>query len=85
MSFISSLRTACSAGDRTWLAANLEKIEKRRAEGQMDDEEYKSFIAIIEQAQSGDWKGAEYACLDFQKAQEPTAEQVARVRAFHEK
>jgi hypothetical protein len=82
---ITSLRTACSAGDRAWLDANREKIEERRAAGEMEDREYKVFLAIIEQAESGDWKGAEHACLKFQQAQEPTAEQVAKIRAFHSK
>lgn len=82
---ISSLRTACSAGDQTWLAANLEKVEQRRSEGQMNDAEYEAFKSIIAKAESGDWKGAEQACLSFQEAQQPTAEQIAKVRAFHSK
>jgi len=85
MEIISSLRTACSARNGDWLDANAKKIEGQRTAGQMNDDEYEAFTAIIEQARGGDWESAERACLRFQKAQRPTAEQVAKVRAFHEK
>ena len=85
MEIITSLRTACSAKDPGWLQDNVEKIEARRTAGEMNDQEYETFCGIIEQAESGDWEGAERACLAFQKAQRPTPEQVEKIRAFHEK
>jgi hypothetical protein len=85
LEIVTSLRTACSARDPSWLAANEEKIDKRRAAGRVRDDEYAAFAAIIRQARDGDWADAEAACLKFQKAQRPTPEQVARLRAFHEK
>jgi hypothetical protein len=85
MELITSLRTACSARNDAWLAANEEKIEKRRADGAMSDHAYETFSGIIAQARGGDWAGAEAACLKFQKAQRPSAEQVEKARAFHEK
>ncbi len=84
LELITSLRTACSAKEPRWLDANLEKIEARRARGEMSDEEHQTFMAIIEQARGGDWEGAERACLEFQKAQGPTREQAEKMRAFHE-
>ena len=81
---ITSLRTACSARNTEWLVANEEKIEARRAAGEMSDDEYETFAAIVRQARDGDWAKAERACLKFQRAQRPTPEQIARVRAFHE-
>ena len=83
MELITSLRTACSAQDQKWLEANVEKIEEQKAAGQMSDEEHATFMEIVEQARGGDWGGAERACLKFQKAQGPTAEQVEKMRAFH--
>jgi hypothetical protein len=82
---ISSLRTACSARNPEWLAANADKIEKQRSDGLMNDAEHETFNGIVAQARGGDWEGAEYACLAFQKAQRPTPEQEAKIRAFHEK
>lgn len=83
MELITSLRTACSAKEPKWLAANVEKIDAQRAAGQMSDEEHATFLAIVEQARGGDWEGAEQACLKFQKAQGPTPEQMEKTRAFH--
>ena len=85
MEIISSLRTACSARNSEWLEANAEKIEAQRTAGEMNEAEYEAFSGILEQARSGGWEEAEYACLAFQKAQRPTPEQVAKIRAFHEK
>jgi hypothetical protein len=83
MELITSLRTACSAREPKWLEANVEKIDAQKATGQMSDEEHATFMAIVEQARSGDWESAELACLKFQKAQGPTSEQMEKMRAFH--
>lgn len=84
MELITSLRTACSAREPKWLDANVEKIDARKAAGEMSDEEHATFMTIVEQARGGDWEGAELACLKFQKAQGPTSEQIEKMRAFHE-
>jgi len=85
MELITSLRTACSARNPTWLDTNEKKINEQRAAGQMSDEEYEAFKSIIDRARGGDWKGAEEACLAFQHDQGPTPEQIEKIRAFHEK
>jgi hypothetical protein len=84
LEIITSLRTACSARNDAWLAANEQKIENRRAAGRMNDAEYEAFTSIIRQAREGDWSAAERACLKFQKAQRASDEQIAKIRAFHE-
>ncbi len=84
MELITSLRTACSAKDLKWLDANVEKIDARKAAGEMSDEEHATFMAIVEQARGGDWESAELACLRFQQAQGPTPEQMEKMRAFHD-
>jgi hypothetical protein len=83
MELITSLRTACSAKDSTWLKANVEKLDGAKTAGEMSEEEHAIFMAIVEQARGGDWEGAERACLKFQKAQGPTPEQMEKMRAFH--
>jgi hypothetical protein len=76
---IASLRTALSAKNTEWLEQNIELIEKRRAAGQMSDEEHVEFQAIIAKAKAGDWQGAERHSVRFQKAQRPTPEQIEQV------
>lgn len=66
-----SLRTALSAENPQWLAANKTKIEQRHAAGEMSQEEYEAFVAIIDTAESGDWDDAEWDALALQKAQRP--------------
>lgn len=85
MEVISSLRTALSARNEQWLAANEEIVEKRHAAGEMRDDEYNAFIKIIRRARDGDWVGAERASLEFQRAQRPTDEQIQKIREFHAK
>lgn len=74
-----SLRTALSARNEEWLTANESIIDKRHADKQMGDAIHAVFRAIIAQARSGDWAGAERETLQFQRAQRPTAEQVTQV------
>ena len=76
---IASLRTALSAKNSEWLQQNIELIDKRHADGQMSDDEYEEFQAIIAKAKAGDWQGAERDSVDFQKAQRPTPEQIEQV------
>jgi hypothetical protein len=66
---IESLRTALSARNVTWLDDNAKLIAKRRADGQMSEGEFAAFAAIIDQARSGDWTGAEQEVVRLAKAQ----------------
>jgi len=85
MEVISSLRTALSARNEDWLKANETIVEERHHSGAMRDDEYQAFINIIRRAQQGEWKEAEQEVLAFQRAQRPTAEQIEKVREFHNK
>ena len=77
---ITTFRTAVSARKPDWLEANIKVLEERRAAGQVSDEEYETFQAIIQKAQAGQWEKAEKEAIAFQKAQRPTAEQIERVK-----
>lgn len=74
-----TLRTAISAHNETWLEKNATLVAERFATGQMSRDEHDRFVAIIEQARSGDWERAERAVVRLQAAQVPTAEQVRQV------
>ena len=76
---ITSLRTALSARNEAWLAANEEIVEKRHAANELNDNAYSAFKKIITQARDGDWKGAELESLKFQRAQRPTRQQIERL------
>lgn len=73
---LASLRTALSAKNEEWLRMNEEKILARHQAGEMGDDEFATFTRIIAQARGGDWAGAEKATLRFQRAQQPTPEQI---------
>jgi hypothetical protein len=74
-----TLRTALSTQNSEWLAQNIDAIEARRTAGEMEDEEYAAFQAIIAQAQAGEWQAAEQAAVKLQKAQRPSQEQIDRL------
>ena len=76
---IASLRTAISARNSEWLEKNAEVLEQRRADGKVSDAELEAFQAIIDKARAGQWEKAEREVLAFQKAQQPTQEQIDRV------
>jgi len=76
---ITSLRTAISARNSQWLERNAEVLEERRAAGNVSDEEYETFQAIIDEAKAGKWDDAEQDAIAFQKAQRPTDEEIDSV------
>jgi hypothetical protein len=76
---ITSLRTALSARNETWLNQNEELIEKRYAEKTLGEAAYQAFKAIVNQARAGEWKEAELEALKFQRAQRPTQKQEKRL------
>jgi len=71
-----SLRTALSTQRTDWLELNAQEIESRRAAGEMGEEEYAAFSAIVAQARAGEWQAAEKEIVRLQKAQRPTQEQL---------
>jgi hypothetical protein len=78
---IAALRTACSARNSDWLQATVEKIEGRKAAGEMGDAEYAALQSIAATAQAGDWETAERESFRMQSHQRPTAEEIARIPA----
>jgi hypothetical protein len=77
---ISSLRTSLSAQNQQWLAANEKLVAERHKSGAMRDDEFAAFQEIIQQAQSGDWQGAERAAVEFQRDQRTSEQEVQRNR-----
>jgi len=77
---IGSLSTAVSTQRIDLLDANARKIDARHGKGEMSDEEYAAFRAVIDKAKSGDWSGARSDVLALGHAQQPTAEDVARLK-----
>lgn len=78
-----TLRTAISARNETWLEKNATLVAERFAAGEMAPDEHDQFVAIIDQARSGDWERAERAVVRLQAAQVPTTEQVRQVTRHH--
>jgi len=76
---ITSLRTAISAQNPQWLEKNAEILEERRAAGNVSDDVYEAFQAIIDEAKAGKWDDAEQGAIAFQEAQRPTREEIERV------
>lgn len=69
LSLISSLRTACSARNPTWLAGVKKAVDERHTTGKMSTDERAHFDKLISQAEAGEWDAAERACLRFEQAQ----------------
>ena len=70
---IESLRTALSARNTEWLAANWKLIEKAHTDGSMDDAEFSRFKEIVDIARSGEWADAEEQVVKLAKGQKPVA------------
>lgn len=69
LALISSLRTACSAKNDTWLSGVERAVTKRFDDGAMSETERDEFTRLISLAKSGDWQSAESACFSWEKAQ----------------
>jgi hypothetical protein len=74
---IESLRTAVSARNEDWLADNARLIAERRQKGQLSEQQFAEFEAIIAQARTNDWTGAEARVIALAKAQRPIATSTA--------
>lgn len=68
LKLVSSLRTAVSARNVTWLDGVERAVESRYAEGRMSSQEREHFQAIIQLARR-DWESADQACLEFEQSQ----------------
>lgn len=66
---IAALRTACSSKRTDRLDKAAKVIDDRHAAAEMTDAEYDAFQEIVKKARAGQWKEAETATFDFQKAQ----------------
>ena len=71
---VTSLATAVSARDPSWLEQNAQLVERHKAEGRLSETEYQVFRGIIAQAKAGEWDKAEQAVYALREAQRPTAE-----------
>jgi hypothetical protein len=80
LQLIASLRTALSAQNSDWLEQNAKLLQERRAAGEVTDEEFETFQAIIQKAREGQWEEAEAQVTVFQKAQRPDREHVEAIR-----
>lgn len=78
---IGSLRTAVSAQNVEWLEMNAKEVQKLRDAGEMGDEEFAAFDAIVQAAREGNWSGAESKVVSLGDAQQPTEEDLARLEA----
>jgi hypothetical protein len=78
------LRTAISAQNEEWLTQTEALVNERHAAGEMSAEEQEAFQAIIAQARNGQWRDAELACLDLQRAQRPESDRQAHMARMQE-
>lgn len=62
-----ALLTAVSLKNPAELASDAKRIEARRASGELSEGGYADLRAIIDQAQAGDWSGAERRAYDFRE------------------
>ncbi len=78
------LRTAISAQNEEWLTQTEALVTERHAAGEMSAEEQEVFRDIIVQARNGQWRDAELACLDLQRAQRPEPDQQSHMARMQE-
>jgi hypothetical protein len=69
LKYIQMLRTAVSSRNNEWLSKVESAAHKLHDSGEMSSSELKHFDRLIAMARGGDWKGADLACLEFEKAQ----------------
>lgn len=77
---ISALRTATSARQVPWLDECAKQVEQGKAAGTISEAEAGAFDEIISLARSGDWKQAEEKAAQLGAAQQPTAEDLERLK-----
>ena len=77
---ISALRTAASARQTQWLDECAKQVDEGKAAGTMSAAEAAAFTEIIALARSGEWKQAEEKAAALGAAQQPTAEDIERLK-----
>lgn len=77
---ISALRTAASARQVPWLDECAKQVDEGQAAGTMSAAEAAAFEEIIALARSGEWKQAEEKAAALGAAQQPTAEDLERLK-----
>ena len=77
---LASLQTAVSAKKPEWLDATSRQLADKRSAGEVSEAEFKVMNAIVVKAQSGDWKGAQQDVFALSEGQQPTADDLAKVR-----
>lgn len=77
---ISALRTAASARQTPWLDECAKQVDEGKAAGTMSAAEAAAFDEIIALARSGEWKKAEEKAAALGAAQQPTAEDIERLK-----
>lgn len=77
---ISALRTAASARQVPWLDECAKQVEEGKAAGTITAEEAAAFDEIISLARRGEWKAAEEEAARLGAAQQPTAEDLERLK-----
>ncbi len=80
LKLIAALRTATSARQVPWLDECAKQVEQGKAAGTISTEEAQAFEAIIALARSGEWKKAEEEAAQLGAAQQPTAEDLERLK-----
>ena len=77
---LASLQTAVSAKQTDWLEAAARQLADKRSAGEVSESEFKVMNAIVVKAKSGDWKGSQQDVFALSEGQQPTAEDLAKVR-----
>lgn len=80
LKLIAALRTATSARQVPWLDECAKQVEQGKAAGTISADEARAFEEIIALARSGEWKKAEEEAAQLGAAQQPSAEDLERLK-----
>ena len=78
--FMLQLQSVTSSKKTEWLDEAVKQIEEQRSKGELSDEEYAAFQPIIEKARKGDWAGAQRDAFALTEGQQPTAEDLEKIK-----
>ncbi len=82
---IETVLTAVSSGNQAWLESNEKLLQTAHEKGQLSDAEFAAFSAILQQARSGDWKGATARARTLAASQRPHEDESSHALAKHKK
>jgi hypothetical protein len=74
------LMTAVSSKKVEWLDASVKLIDEQRSKGEMSDAEYAALSPIVEKAKRGDWTGAQKDAFALSEGQQPTEEDLKKIK-----